>query len=117
MKSFNHLMFMDYIKLFAKNEKELETLIQAMRIYSQDIGMKSGIEKWAMVIKKRGKGHITEGMELPNQENIRMRQEKEIYKYLGILDADTVKQVKKKEKIKKRLSQKNEKATHNKTVL
>ena len=35
----NHLMYIDDIKLFAKNEKELETLIHAVRIYSQDIGM------------------------------------------------------------------------------
>ncbi len=40
----NHLMYMDDIKLFAKNEKELETLIHAVRIYSQDIGMEFGIE-------------------------------------------------------------------------
>ena len=33
----NHLMYMDVIKLFAKNEKELETLIHAVRIYSQNI--------------------------------------------------------------------------------
>ena len=38
-------MYMDNIKLIAKNEKELETLIQAVRICSQDIGMKFGIEK------------------------------------------------------------------------
>ena len=36
---------MDDIKLFAKNKKELETLIQTMRIYSQDIIMEFGIEK------------------------------------------------------------------------
>ena len=41
----NHLMYLDDIKLFAKNEKELETLIHAVRIYSQDIGMEFGIEK------------------------------------------------------------------------
>ena len=42
----NHLIYMvDDIKLFAKNEKELETLIHAVRIYSQDIGMEFGIEK------------------------------------------------------------------------
>ena len=29
---------MDEIKLFAKNEKELETQIQTIRINSQDIG-------------------------------------------------------------------------------
>ena len=33
----NHLLYLDNIKLLAKNEKELETLILAVRIYSQDI--------------------------------------------------------------------------------
>ena len=32
-------MHMDCIKLFAKREKELEILIQTIRIHSQDIGM------------------------------------------------------------------------------
>ena len=32
-------MYMDDIKLSAKNKKELETLIHAMCIYCQDIGM------------------------------------------------------------------------------
>ena len=40
-------------------------------------------------------------MELPNQEKIRMLREKEICKYLGILEAGTIKQVEMKEKIKK----------------
>ena len=40
----NHLIYMDDIKLFAKNEKDLETLIHTIRIYSQDIGMECGIE-------------------------------------------------------------------------
>ena len=30
----NHLMYMDGIKMFAKNEKELETLMHTVRIYS-----------------------------------------------------------------------------------
>ena len=34
-------MYMDDIKLFAKNEKELETLIHTVRIYSQ--GHRNGI--------------------------------------------------------------------------
>ena len=29
-------MYMDELKLYAKNEKELETLIQTVRIYSDD---------------------------------------------------------------------------------
>ena len=42
----NHLMYMDDIKLFAKNEKELKTLIYTVRIYSHDIGMEFGREKF-----------------------------------------------------------------------
>ena len=34
---------------------------------------------------------MTEGIELPNQEKIRTLGEKETYKYLGILKADTQK--------------------------
>ena len=44
---------------------------------------------------------MTEGIELPNQEKIRTFREKEMYKYLGILEADTIKQTEIKEKIKK----------------
>ena len=47
-------MYMDDIKLFAKNVKELETLILAVRIYSQDIGVEFGIEKYAMLVMKSG---------------------------------------------------------------
>ena len=77
----NHLMYMDYIKLFAKNETELEPLIQAVRIYNQDIGMEYGIEKCAMLIRKSGKLHMTDGMELPNHNKIRTLGENETYKY------------------------------------
>ena len=40
-------------------------------------------------------------MELPNQEKIRTLGENETYKYVGILEADTIKQVEMKEKIQK----------------
>ena len=96
----NHLIYMDDIKLFAKNEKELKTIIHTVRIYSQNIGMGFGIEKCAMLVMKSGKQHLTDGMELPNQDKIRTLWEKETYKYLGILEADTIKQVEMKEKIK-----------------
>ena len=84
-----------------KNEKELETLIHAVRIYSQDMGMEFGIEKCAKLVRKSGKQHVTDGMELPNQDKIRTLGENETYTYLGILEADTIKQVEMKEKIQK----------------
>ena len=84
-----------------KNEKEQETLIHAVRIYSQNIGMEFGIEKCAMLVMKSGKRHMTDGMELPSQDKIRRLGEKETYKYLGILEADSIKQVEMKDKIQK----------------
>ena len=59
------------------------------------------IEKCTLLVMKSGKRHLTDGMELPNQDKIRTLGEKEMYKYLDILEADTIKQVDIKEKIKK----------------
>ena len=50
---------------------------------------------------KSGKRHLTDWMELLNQEKIRALREKETGQYLGILEADTIKQVDMKDKIKK----------------
>ena len=50
---------------------------------------------------KGGKWHRTDGMELPNQDKIRTFWENETHKYLGILEADTLKQVQIKGKIQK----------------
>ena len=52
---------MDDIKLFAKNEKEPETHIHTVRIYSQNIGTEFGIEKCTMLVMKSGKRHLTDG--------------------------------------------------------
>ena len=60
-------MYVDDIRHFVKNEKELEALIQAVKIYSEDIGMEFAIEKCTMLIMKSGKRHRTEGIEVPNQ--------------------------------------------------
>ena len=85
-----------------KNEKELETLIHTVRIFSQDIGGgEFCIEKCAVLIKKNCKRHRTDRIELPNQDKIRTHAENKIYKYLGILDADTIKQVEMINKIQK----------------
>ena len=64
-------MYIDGIKLFVKNEKELETLIQTIRIYCQFIGMDFWHRKGAMLTMKSGKRQMMEGIELPNQEKFR----------------------------------------------
>ena len=62
--------------------------------------MEFSIEKCAMLVIKSGKRHM-EGVEIPNQVIITTLGEKKTYKYFGILEADTIKQVELKEKIKK----------------
>ena len=47
-------------------KKELETLINAVRIYSQDIKMEFGIEICPMLVMKSGKQDMTDGIKLPN---------------------------------------------------
>ena len=67
----NHLMFMDDIKLFGKGTKEIDTLVQTVRIVSGDIRMEFGIEKCALVNIQRGKVTRTEGIQLPDGNNIK----------------------------------------------
>ena len=47
---------------FAKNEKELKNLMQAVSLYSTVIGMEFCYEKCAMLSMKNEKRQMTEGM-------------------------------------------------------
>ena len=58
----------NHIELFAKNEKECETLIHIYKIYSDDIEVEFCMEECAMLIMKSGKRELTEERELLNQE-------------------------------------------------
>ena len=55
----------------------------------------------AMLVKKSGKRQLTDGMELPNQDKIKTLAENKTCKYLGILEANIIKQVEIKEKNQK----------------
>ena len=56
-------MYIDDIKLFGKNEKEVETLNQTIRMYNQYIRMEFFLEKSVMLIMKKWKKQ-TGGTEL-----------------------------------------------------
>ena len=56
-----------------------------------------------MLIMRSRKKQIMEGIELLDKERIKTLGEKETYKYLRILEVDTIKQVEMEEKTKKRL--------------
>ena len=60
----NHLLYMDDLKLYAKTEDQVNSLIHTTRIFSNDIGMEFGISKCARLIIKRGEVKETEGLAL-----------------------------------------------------
>ena len=59
--------------------------------------MEFSIKNYAMSAMRSGKRHMTEKIEILKKEKIEMFGEKETYKYFGILEADTIKQVEMKE--------------------
>ena len=72
-------MYMGDIKLFAKNEKQLEAHIHTVKIYRQDRGITFCIEKRALLVMKSSKRHLTDGMELRHPYKTRTLGEKETY--------------------------------------
>ena len=40
----DHLLFMHNLKLYSRSEKQLDSLVQKVRVLSEDIGMEFGIE-------------------------------------------------------------------------
>ena len=51
----NHLSFKDDLKMFAKNKKEIDSLVSTVQLVSQDIGMQFGVQKCGVTVMKRGK--------------------------------------------------------------
>ena len=84
----NHILFMDDLKLYSRSEKGLNSLVQTVRVFSEDVGMEFGIENCAMLVMEKGKIVKSVGIELPNGKVIKSLQEGESYKYLGILEAN-----------------------------
>ena len=84
----NHLLFMDDLKLYSRSKKGLNSLVQTVRVFSEDIGMEFGIEKCATLVMEKGKIVKSVGIELPDGKVMKFIQEGESYKYLGILEAD-----------------------------
>ena len=76
-----HLLFMNDLKLYSRNEKELDSLVQTICVFSEDIGMELGIEKRAMLVIEKEKTEKSVGIELLDGIVIRSLQEGESYRY------------------------------------
>ena len=91
---------MDDLKLFAKNEDQIDNLVNAVRVFSEDIKMEFGLPKCGVLIMKRGKVVKSEGISMPDGKMMKNIEEGG-YKYLGILEADGVKNEEMKGQIRK----------------
>ena len=100
-KRINHLLFMDDLKLFAKNVDQIDSLVNTVRIFSEDIKMEFGLSKRGVLITKRGKVVESECLCMPDGAMMKNIEEGE-YKYLVILEVDGIKHDEMKEQLKKK---------------
>ena len=75
---------MDGLKLYGASKDQLDSLIQVVRISSQDIKMSFGLGKCAILEMKRGRRVRSSGIDLPDYQHIGEIDE-EGCRYLNIL--------------------------------
>ena len=76
----DHLLFMDDLKLYAGNDKDLEFLLNIVDSFTKDIKMK--LDKCAKCTVKKGRRVHTQNILLGEQEIQDLEGDSE-YKYLG----------------------------------
>ena len=54
-KPINHLLFMDDLKLYGSSKDQLDSLVQVVRIFSQDIRVLFGLDKCEVLEMRRGR--------------------------------------------------------------
>ena len=75
---------MDDLKLYGKNDAELESLLGIVEQFSNDISMKFRFDKCASLKIEVGKRKVSSGVTLPCGNKIQDL-ENDGYKYLGVL--------------------------------
>ena len=100
-RKISHLFYMDDLKLFAKDDKDLEGMLLTVKKFSDDIGMTFGLDKCAKATFKRGKLTQTTSLELDRSTIIKDLEQEELYKYLGVNESDGIQHSQMKEKLRK----------------
>ena len=88
------------LKLYGKNEREIDSLIKTVWQCGEDMKLEFRILKCAVVFPQRGKKARWEGIQLPNGEEIGEAGAGG-YKYLGVLELDKIMCDGMKRKVKK----------------
>ena len=90
----NNLLFMDYLKLFAKSKNQIDSLVKTVHIFNEDICMQFGIKKCGVFIMERRKVIRTGCIRLPNGKNMKDTDEAG-YIYYRILETNKTNEKKK----------------------
>ena len=97
----NHLFYMDNLKLYEKNDKGLDGLLNTVNKFSDNIGMEFGLGKCEKAAFIRGRLTSTSEIKLNEDTSIRELDQKETYKYLRIDKGDGTQHAKMREKSRK----------------
>lgn len=97
----NHLLYMDDLKTYAKDDSEQKGLLHTVKTFSDDIKMEFGLDKCAKATFKQGKLTSSENIQIDIGTTIQQLEPEESYKYLGINEGDGIQHSKMKEKIRK----------------
>ena len=62
---------MDDLKWFAESKNQIDSLVQTVDIFSEDIGMQFGIKKCELLIMERGKVIRTDSIRLPDGQHMK----------------------------------------------
>ena len=74
----------------ASNDNQLRSLLETIRVFSTDIGIKFGLDKCRKSTILKGKCSKTEGIQLIYEENIKELNNVEFCKYLEIQESDLI---------------------------
>ena len=97
----SHLFYMDDLKLYCRNDNQLQGLLNIVKIFSDDIKMQFRLEKCAKASFKRGKLTKTSSVKLDAATIIQELEQEGTYKYLGIEEGNSIKHAAMKEKVRK----------------
>lgn len=95
----NHRFYMDDLKLFAKDDHNLEGQLQTKTNFSDDIGMEFGLIKCAKATYEK---RILIKSKSIKSENDKTKKElqQEVYRYLGVIESNEIQHGTMREKIR-----------------
>jgi len=97
----SHLLYMDDLKTYAKNDEEQTGILHIVKIFSDDIKMEFGLDKCATASFRKGKLTTTENIQIDISTNIQQLEPEETYKYLGINEGNGIQHAMMKDRIRK----------------